>query len=119
MKVKITAAVMLILSVTVIIIGSAVASGAVKDIEGRVREAELSGNAEEIEKIYEDYRNDAKFLSLSVRRGEMADIEDSFVNVISLARHGLTDEANVEKDRLCALLLRLRRSLGFDASEII
>ena len=86
------------------------------DFGDRINAIDTSSDSalEETKKIYNEYRSTEEFLSLSLGQRQSAEIEDGFTEMISYLENGMNEHAEVTKDRLSALLVRLGRSLGID-----
>lgn len=114
MKVKICAGVILAVTLLFVILSNVYSVTAVKSIEKELAQINIyeSDAYKKLAVVYNEYTDQCGFLSLTVNRRELSEIEDCFTELCAYLRADMKKEADVAKDRLKSALGRLRQSLG-------
>ena len=71
------------------------------------------------EKIFENYKNAERFLSLTVNHDDLADVNAYFTEMNAYLSLGNSEEATVAKSRLIDALTHLRRLSGFNFNAFL
>lgn len=121
MKDKLLAAILLIAVIAFVIANTLILRNHIQEIIGSVRE--LNVNSEEAfavaKKVYDDYKDKEKYMSLTVNHDDLTNIEDCFVELIGYLAIKDNDSATVTKSRLISYLEHLRRLSGFNIDAVI
>ena len=115
-KVKLAAGIILTLLTVFVPTVSYLTESRLEEVSSRLAMIEVTGEhaLSDAMKIFEEYKKDDSLLSLSLGQRQSAEIEDGFSEMIGLIEAREYELAEVRKDRLCALMLRLGRSLGIN-----
>jgi hypothetical protein len=122
MKVKILAAVILILVLLSSALNTHFLLRSIDKIENSVEalsfEAPASESKSEAEALFESYKKAEGFLSLTVSHNDLTDIESFFSEMIGYLSVSDKDGAKMAKSRLIDALAHLRRLSGVNISSI-
>ena len=122
MKVKILAAVILILVLLASALNTHFLLRSIDKIETGVEslsfEASASESKSEAEALFESYKKAEGFLSLTVSHNDLTDIESFFSEMIGYLSVSDKDGAKMAKSRLIDALAHLRRLSGVNISSI-
>ena len=122
MKVKILAAVILILVLLSSALNTHFLLRSIDKIENSVEalsfEASASESKNEAEALFESYKKAEGFLSLTVSHNDLTDIESFFSEMIGYLSVSDKDGAKMAKSRLIDALAHLRRLSGVNISSI-
>jgi predicted xylose isomerase-like sugar epimerase len=122
MKVKILAAVILILVLLASAINTHFLLRSIDEIETSVEalsfEASANESKSEAEALFESYKKAEGFLSLTVSHNDLTDIESFFSEMIGYLSVSDKDGAKMAKSRLIDALAHLRRLSGVNISSI-
>lgn len=122
MKVKILAAVILILVLLASALNTHFLLRSIDKIETGVEvlsfEAPASESKSEAEALFESYKKAEGFLSLTVSHNDLTDIESFFSEMIGYLSVSDKDGAKMAKSRLIDALAHLRRLSGVNISSI-
>lgn len=122
MKVKILAAVILILVLLASALNTHFLLRSIDKIETDVEalsfEAPASESKSEAEALFESYKKAEGFLSLTVSHNDLTDIESFFSEMIGYLSVSDKDGAKMAKSRLIDALAHLRRLSGVNISSI-
>lgn len=122
MKVKILAAVILILVLLASALNTHFLLRSIDKIENSVEalsfEAPASESKSEAEALFESYKKAEGFLSLTVSHNDLTDIESFFSEMIGYLSVSDKDGAKMAKSRLIDALAHLRRLSGVNISSI-
>lgn len=122
MKVKILAAVILILVLLASALNTHFLLRSIDEIENSVEalsfEAPASESKSEAEALFESYKKAEGFLSLTVSHNDLTDIESFFSEMIGYLSVSDKDGAKMAKSRLIDALAHLRRLSGVNISSI-
>jgi predicted xylose isomerase-like sugar epimerase len=122
MKVKILAAVILILVLLSSALNTHFLLRSIDKIENSVEalsfEASASESKSEAEALFESYKKAEGFLSLTVSHNDLTDIESFFSEMIGYLSVSDKDGAKMAKSRLIDALAHLRRLSGVNISSI-
>ena len=80
---------------------------------------ELSVTANEIKKIYADFKKNEKIISITVSHDDLTNIEESFADIIGAAEAGMAANVITIKSRLEDALRHLGRLSGINLDSII
>ncbi len=122
MKVKILAAVILILVLLASALNTHFLLHSIDKIETSVEalsfEASANESKSEAEALFESYKKAEGFLSLTVSHNDLTDIESFFSEMIGYLSVSDKDGAKMAKSRLIDALAHLRRLSGVNISSI-
>jgi predicted xylose isomerase-like sugar epimerase len=122
MKVKILAAVILILVLLASALNTHFLLRSIDKIETDVEalsfEASANESKSEAEALFESYKKAEGFLSLTVSHNDLTDIESFFSEMIGYLSVSDKDGAKMAKSRLIDALAHLRRLSGVNISSI-
>ena len=120
MKVKITAAVILILVLIFVSVNAAVIGQKAKDYGERVGALSPTDEniAEKITALYEEFKTDERYISLTVSHDDLTNIEAAFAEMIGAARAESHEQFIITKSRLEDALSHLGRLSGINFDSI-
>ena len=120
MKEKAIAAVTLILVVGFVFVNARVIESKAEEYRKEVAALPAEGEnlSEQIRTLYEDFRKDERYISLSVSHEDLTNIEEAFAEMIGAAEVADAAQFTVAKSRLEDALSHLGRLSGINTDSI-
>ena len=121
MKVKITAALTLVITLVTVFVISFITARRFEELEDRIEgidtySKDAPAEIGDAERIFSEAR---LLFSLSVPSSELYGIAECFSELSTYARLEMSEEGEVTKSRLIALVSRMRRQSWFDFESVI
>ena len=104
-----------------VIINSIALSGIISDIGNYVISAEeedMAAAEKEYRAIYDKYKKNELYISLTVSHDDLSNLEDAFSEIIGAARAGDRETVITTKSRLIDYLRHIRRLSGINFDSI-
>ena len=121
MKDKIIAVLILIVAILAVVANGIVLDSKIECTLDELKSLNISKSDTKhmAERIFDDFLDKERYISLTVSHEDLTSIEESFCDMIGYLKVGDTDSAEVAKGRLIHSLEHLRRLSGFNLDSII
>ena len=120
MKVKIAAALLLLITVGFVTVNTALLGSMIYEIRNEVDALDINtANTENAERLYEKFTKYETYVSITVSHDDLTNIENSFSELIGYITVGDTDSAEVVRRKLSDALGHLYRLSGVNIDSII
>ena len=120
MKVKIAAALMLLITVGLVTVNTALLGSMIYEIRDEIDSLDVEkSNLQAAEAVYDKFTRYETYVSITVSHDDLTNIENSFSELIGYITVGDTDSAEVIKRKLSNALEHLYRLSGVNLDSII
>ena len=111
MKIKILAIVTAILTLAFAMVNTVITEKKIADIGDALERIDYKNEraAESAKAVYDGYRSVEGYIALSIDRGILREIDETFCEMIEYFELGMAEEGEIAKSRLSASFLHLRR----------